>query len=101
MDDRMKALVEAPLADANRTYLPEGKKRAPRSRKQHYADGIGVPKLTAKQLADRNTAHQDGKIRALLDYYATTNVPTCRISEHIKMDEVHVIEAMRLRGRIS
>lgn len=83
MDARMKALIDAPLADPVKIYLPEGKRRVSRGPSPQYEDGIESPKLTGKQIAERRTKAAGKKLEALYDYYAATNLTVERIAEHM------------------
>lgn len=75
MDDYMKSLVEAPLANATKINLPQGRKPAPRS------DGGGPEQR--RFAADRRAAGVSSKRSALFDYYATTDTPADRVAEHL------------------
>ena len=100
MTPEMKRLVDAPLANALRLNLPEGKAPAPRAIKPEY-HCEELPKLTAKEVRARRTEATNAKVCAILDYYATTEVPPRRIAEHLGLgwDEVRAIKAMKDRGR--
>jgi hypothetical protein len=84
MDERLKALVDAPLANPLRLNIPGGKEalppkpRAVSEVKQHRPGD-----LTARQVRERKAAAEQQKLDALYNYYATTDVPAERVAEHI------------------
>lgn len=80
MDPYLKALIDAPLADPAKLYLPQGKRTAKRF-KPEYHDDIGCPKLTGKQVRERKETEAKGKLASVLDYYATTEIPFAKIAE--------------------
>lgn len=82
MDDFMRSLIEAPLADPARIYAPGGKRPAPRGPKVEY-DDIGCPKITGKELAAYKKKVANDKLEALYAYYATTDLTAEKIAEHI------------------
>lgn len=83
MDERMKALIAAPLADPSKIFLPEGKRRISRGPRPQYEDGIEAPKVSGKELAERRSKAAWKKLEALYDYYAGTNLTAERIAEHM------------------
>lgn len=99
MDDTMKALVNAPLADPLKIYLPMGRRPGARGGKPVYEGEFAPEKLTSKQVRERRENAQGDKVASLLDYYGTTNVPCERIAEHLRLDVDLVRTAMRNRGR--
>jgi hypothetical protein len=89
MDPKLKALVDAPLANPLAINLPEGRKPAPRevAPAQEHRPGD----LTKAQLAEKRKRAADEKLSALFDYYATTDIPVERVAQHVgvyKMVEV-------------
>lgn len=74
MQEEMRALIEAPLANATKTNLPKGRKAIARERTD--------PAL-AKLARERREASLSAKQEQLLDYYATTAVPAERVAEHV------------------
>lgn len=83
IDPQMKALIDAPLADACKINLPAGKRSARRAQKIDYGDDIGCPKLSRKEIAARNAKAADNKLSSLFDYYATTDLSARRVAEHL------------------
>lgn len=81
MDKRMQALIDAPLADPNKIYLPDGKRRAPRSPRADCGDM--PPKITGAQLAERKSTALSRKLDALYAYYAATDLSIERIAQHM------------------
>jgi hypothetical protein len=79
----MEALVDAPLANATKVYLPAGKRSAPRGKKVEYGDEIGCPKVSAKELRERKQKAAQDKLAALFDYYARTTLDARRVAEHM------------------
>lgn len=79
----LQSLIDAPLADPIKIFSPGGKRPAPRSPKIEYADDIGVPKLTSKQVRERKDKAAAQKLDALLTYYAGTDLPAEKIAEHL------------------
>src|SRR2546423_948271 len=83
MDKKMQSLIDAPLADPNKVYLPEGKRRAPYSPRAKY-HGDEMPKgLSRSQLAERKQKARDEKLDKLYAYYAGTDLSIERIAEHM------------------
>lgn len=83
IDKKLQGLIDAPLADPWKIYLPEGRRKASRGSRAETGDDIGCPKLTHKALIERKDKALSGKINALLDYYATTDLPAERVAEHV------------------
>lgn len=81
MDEMLKKLAEAPLANALAINLPQGRKPAKRSggEKPPLRDGD----LTSAQVRERRAKAQEKAIGELLDYYAGTEVPAERIARHL------------------
>ena len=82
MDDFMRSLIEAPLADPARIYAPGGKRPAARGPKVEY-DDIGCPKISSKEMAARKKRVANDKLEALYAYYATTDLTAEKIAEHM------------------
>lgn len=83
MDKRMQALIDAPLADPAKIYLPEGKRRAPYSPRAKYHDEEMPGKLTGAQMAERKQKAASEKLTKLYDYYATTDLSFEKIAQHM------------------
>lgn len=81
MDDYLRKLVDAPLADPANLYLPQGKRRAKRL-KPEYHEEVGCPKLTGAKVRERKEREAQAKLATVLDYYATTEIPFEKIAEH-------------------
>jgi hypothetical protein len=79
----LQSLIDAPLANATKINLPEGRRPATRAPKPEYVDEIGVPKLTGKQVREHKEKGRSAKLEALYDYYAGTDLPVERITEHL------------------
>jgi hypothetical protein len=82
IDSKMQALIDAPLADPAKIYLPEDRrpaKRGPRTQ----CDDIGAPKLTGKQIAERKRKAASAKLATLFDYYAPTGLSAARVAEYM------------------
>lgn len=100
MSPDMQALIDAPLADPNRVYLPAGKAKAKRGPKpQYHAEDL--PRLSGKKLKERKAATLDKKLSDILTYYAGTDVPVDRIVSHTGLDEQTVRRCLKDRGRIA
>jgi hypothetical protein len=78
----MKAMIDAPLADAVKINLPAGKRPAPRSRVEH-GDDIGCPKVSARELQERRKRAAQEKLDKLFDYYAGTKLDASKVAEHM------------------
>lgn len=83
MDKRMQALIDAPLADAAKIYLPDGKRRISRGPRPQYEDGIEAPKVTSKEIAERKSKAAWKKLEQLYDYYAKTDLTAEKIAQHM------------------
>lgn len=99
VDKEMQALIDAPLADPLKLYLPKGTKIQRRGPRHAHVDNIGAEKLTKAQLDKRRGNLADAKMGAVLDYYATTDVPIDRIAAHTGLTLERATEAMKYRGR--
>lgn len=97
----LQRLIDAPLADPLKINLPEGKRPARMGEKPVYEGEFAPEKLSSRQMRDRKTNAYSEKLMAVLDYYATTNVPFERIAVHVKMKVEEVADAMGRRGRMS
>lgn len=71
MDEYLRKLANAPLADPLKIHLPEGKRPATRAPKQIHQPREGD--LTAAQIRERKAKEHTAKLSALFDYYATTD----------------------------
>ena len=81
MDPKLKALVDAPLANPLAINLPEGRRPAPRDNspaRQHRPGDLTPDQLRAKRANEANA-----KLATLYDYYAGTEVPPERVAEHL------------------
>jgi hypothetical protein len=72
----MKSLVDAPLANASKLNLPQG--RQPTRSGRTVLDPAERAAIQARKEAALNA-----KVSALLDYYAGTSVPARRVAEHV------------------
>lgn len=99
MDKQMQALIDAPLADPLKLYLPLGKRSGVRGQRLQHVDNIAAEKLTGKQVQERKVDAYSAKICQLLDYYATTDIPVERVAEHVGLDVEKTAEALKRRGR--
>jgi hypothetical protein len=100
MDAYMQALIDSPIDTAeraNKIFLPEGRKPAPRCGKVKTQPAPGD--LTPSQVRAKNEKEQSDKLVAVLDYYGGSSVPFDRIAEHTKLTVEQVTEAMARRGR--
>src|SRR6187402_937676 len=97
----MQKLVDAPLADPLKLYLPKGTRSAKRAPKAEYYDSVGAARLSRKELDKRKDDAATAKLVSVLDYYATTTVPFERIAGHTKLTVDQVTESMNRRGRLS
>lgn len=79
----MKALIDAPLADATRINLPAGKRSAPRRQKIEYVDEMGCPKLKTSEVRARKAKDASEKQQKLFDYYAGTSLTPEKVAEHM------------------
>ena len=96
----LQHLIDAPLGDAARIYLPAGRRPAIRPKKNEAVqDGIDAPKLSNKELRERKAKQARHRLEEMLAYYATTTVPFERIATHtgLKIDAVR--GEMRARRR--
>lgn len=101
MDDFMKKLVDAPLADAmkiNKVFV-EGapKKRASPKRTINMFD---TPSPVLKNARDYRERERDRKVADLLDYYAGTDKSVDWIVENTKIDLETVKRGLSARGRV-
>lgn len=101
MNREMQKLVDAPLADPLKLYLPKGTRAAKRAPKAEYYDSVEAPKIARSILEKRKVDAASAKLVSVLDYYATTTVPFERIAEHTKLTVDQVVESMNRRGRLS
>lgn len=101
MNREMQKLVDAPLADPLKLYLPNGTRTAKRAPKAEYYDSVVAPKIARSVLEKRKVDAASTKLVSVLDYYATTSVPFDRIAEHTKMTVEQVTESMANRGRLA
>lgn len=83
MDDYLRQLIDAPLANATRINLPAGKRAPVRAVKAEETDDIGCQKLTPKQVRERKGKATSAKLETLFDYYAGTNLSDAKIAEHM------------------
>jgi hypothetical protein len=97
----LKAMADAPLADPLRLNIPFGKRTAPRGERARYYDGIDVPRMTREEINKRKEEAFSKKLCAVLDYYATTEVPIERVAEHTGLTVEQATAAMERRGRKS
>jgi hypothetical protein len=87
MDPKLKALVDAPLADPLRLNIPGGRDALPpkpREKREHLSPTEKKERgyLTGKQLAQRKHDEAYKKLSTLFDYYSTTDIPAERVAEH-------------------
>lgn len=101
MRPEMQKLVDAPLADPLKLYLPNGTRTAKRAPKVEYYETVGATRLTRKELDKRKADAASAKLVSVLDYCATTQVPFDRIAEHTKLTIEQVTESMQRRGRVA
>lgn len=96
----LQALIDAPLADPNKLYVPKGAKRviSRGPRPEYHCDKL--PKLTRDQVQERKVDARSQMIAAMLDYYATTQIPFDRIAQHTGLAVEKISEAMKDRGRV-
>jgi hypothetical protein len=85
MDPKMRALVEAPLADPSRIYLPEGRGTVRRARppsdiSDETDGGLRLSRSKVAQMKERQAAE---KLTKLFDYYAATDLSPERVAEHL------------------
>lgn len=83
MNQEMKALIDAPLANACKVNLPAGKRSIPRGQKDQGDGDLGCPKVSAKELRERKRKAGDAKLNALFDYYAATSLTAQKVAEHM------------------
>lgn len=101
IDPNLKAMADGPLANPLRLNVPMGRRAAPRSAKAVYEGTIGDTPLTEGEAIKRREDSATAKMKAVLDYYATTTVPFDRIAEHTNIPLNRVAECMKERGRLS
>lgn len=101
MNRELQKLVDAPLADPLKLYLPQGTRSAKKAPKVEYYDTVAAPRISRAKLAERRVDEYSTKLTAVLDYYGTTSVPFDRIAEHTKLTVEQVTESMARRGRMS
>jgi len=77
MDEELKKLAEAPLANACKLNLPKG--RLPPKREEPQ----DLPREPRAAIKARHEAAHTAKKNQLLDYYATVDVPAERVAEHV------------------
>jgi len=100
MKHPLQHLIDAPLGDATRIYLPAGRRPAIRAKKNEAVqDGIESPKLTTKELRERKAKAAWAKIETMLEYYAGTDVPFERIVTHTGLSLDDIKRHMLARGR--
>ncbi len=100
MDEKMRALIDAPLADPAKLYLPEGKRRARRVKTNYDSDDIGCPKASQQELDERAAKSQSEKLDKLFEYYATTSLPNERVAEYLGVTVERVEREMLWRRRV-
>lgn len=88
MDPKLKALVDAPLADPLRLNIPGGRDALPpkpRERREHLSPAEKKERgyLTGKELAQRKHDEAYAKLSTLFDYYSTTDIPVERVAQHV------------------
>ena len=97
MNDMLRQLVDAPLADPLKINLPLGRQPAPRQARPAYTPAPGD--LTPREVKERRAKAVSDKVRSVLDYYAGTQVPVERIAQHTGLTVEQARRAMRDRGR--
>ena len=100
MNAYLQALIDSPIDTAeraNKIFLPEGRKTAPRTGKIKTTPAPGD--LTPGQVRAKHEKEQAGKLSAVLDYYAGSSVTVERVAEHTKLSVVDAASAMERRGR--
>lgn len=99
VDKQLQALLDAPLANALEINIPLGRRPAQRGKKPVYeGDALGES-LTSRQVRERAVDAKSKKIEALLDHYATTEMPFDRIAAHVDLPVEKVRASMTERGR--
>jgi hypothetical protein len=83
IDKHLQALIDAPLADPAKLAIHGEARKISRGPRLREHDGIRAPKLTREQLAERKGKQLSAKLNKLLDYYATTDLPAEKITEHL------------------
>ena len=99
MDKEMQALIDAPLADPLKLYLPKGTRPAKLGPRYRTVDNIDAPKLTRKQIEERKVEAFSAKLCTILDYYAGTDIPIDRVAAHTGLTIEQATQAMTRRGR--
>jgi hypothetical protein len=98
-DIDLKAMAEAPLADALNLNVPLGKRTIKRGPRTAYYDGIDAPRLKRSELDKMRSEDFSKKLCSVLDYYASTTVPIERVAEHTNLSIEQATAAMQRRGR--
>lgn len=101
MNREMQKLVDAPLADPLKLFLPKGTRTVKRAPKAEYYNGVDAPKIARSEIERRKADAASAKLVSVLDCYATTSVPFERIAEHTKLTLEEATAAMLRRGRSS
>lgn len=84
MDPKLKALVDAPLANPLAINIPGGRDALPpKPREVKPAEQHRPGDLTKAQLAERKRDEEYQKLSTLFDYYSTTNIPAERVAQHV------------------
>jgi hypothetical protein len=83
MDERMKALIDAPLADPAKIHLPDGKRVIRRGPRYQEHDSIGAPKVSREELTRRKEKAAAEKLDKLFDYYAASNLTAEKVAERM------------------
>lgn len=83
MDDYLRKLVEAPLANAVKINLPQGRQPA---RREKVERAFPAPNdLTPAQVRENKAKAISDKRQKLLDYYATVDISAEQVARHIGM----------------
>lgn len=86
MKHPLQSYIDAPLADACKINLPQGRRSAPRAKKADYSDDIGCPKISGKELRERKVKAEADKLSSLFDYYyAKTDLDAERVAKHLAL----------------
>jgi hypothetical protein len=72
----MKSLIDAPLANASKLNLPQGRQSA-RGRR------VARDPVADAEVRARKAAALNAKVSTLLDYYASADTPAERVAEHV------------------
>lgn len=98
-DVDLQKLIDAPLADPLKTFVPLGTRPAKRGPRYSEYDGLDVPRISRKELEARRSEDISEKLGAILDYYAGTSIPVERIATHTGLTIEKATAAMKRRGR--